>query len=531
VAAVSPVDVNDLDPPPIFDSDPIPLTGTHPIPKFPVGALPAVLSDMVDAVAEATQTDPAMPATTALAAVAAAVGGYAEIEVRPGWREGLNIYTATVAAPGERKSAVQATLTQPLHELEAELAAEGAAARREAETLRHIADKAAEQAKQAAARAEGADKTRLQAEAVALALAAEAITVPAIPRILADDVTGEAAASLLAEQGGRLAVISAEGGIFEVIGGKYNNNIPSPDLWLKGHSGDPIRVDRKGRPPEHIPRPALTVGLMIQPDVLTTIGRNGAFRGRGLLARFLYSLPTSMVGRRSAAACPVPDDVADRYRKLIGSLAADFRGSTDTAILRLDGAATAGVHELLEHVEPQLAGAGQLAGLADWGAKLVGAIMRIAGLLHLAEYGSPALDLPVTLDTLIRAQQIGTYFKHCAIAAFDQMRLDRSAEDAVYVLRLVPRVATELTESTETGPHGLSVNSVNSAVTMTVSKRDLHRQGAGRFKHADDLDEPIGILVDHGYLAPVERPESKGPGRKPSPRWYVHPAVFRDGSS
>ena len=37
------------------------------------------------------------------------------------------------------------------------------------------------------------------------------------------------------------------------------------DLWLKGHSGDPLRVDRKGRPPEHIPRPALTLGLMIQP--------------------------------------------------------------------------------------------------------------------------------------------------------------------------------------------------------------------------------------------------------------------------
>jgi hypothetical protein len=44
----------------------------------------------------------------------------------------------------------------------------------------------------------------------------------------------------------------------------------------------------------------------------------------------------------------------------------------------------------------------------------------------------------------------------------------------------------------------------------------------GRFKHADDLDEPIGILVDHGYLAPVDPPKTTGPGRKPSPRWYVH---------
>ena len=31
-----------------------------------------------------------------------------------------------------------------------------------------------------------------------------------------------------------------------------------------------IRIDRKGRPPEYIPRPALTLGLMIQPEVLRT---------------------------------------------------------------------------------------------------------------------------------------------------------------------------------------------------------------------------------------------------------------------
>jgi hypothetical protein len=39
---------------------------------------------------------------------------------------------------------------------------------------------------------------------------------------LGADITPEAAASLLAEQGGRLAIISAEGGIFDIIGGRYS---------------------------------------------------------------------------------------------------------------------------------------------------------------------------------------------------------------------------------------------------------------------------------------------------------------------
>ena len=64
---------------------------------------PKPIADMVDAVAEATQTDPAMPATSALSALSACTGGHAEIEIRRGWREPLILYTATIAAPGERK--------------------------------------------------------------------------------------------------------------------------------------------------------------------------------------------------------------------------------------------------------------------------------------------------------------------------------------------------------------------------------------------------------------------------------------------
>ena len=43
-------------------------------------ALPKPIADMVDGVAEATQTDPAMPATSALSALSACTGGHAEIE-------------------------------------------------------------------------------------------------------------------------------------------------------------------------------------------------------------------------------------------------------------------------------------------------------------------------------------------------------------------------------------------------------------------------------------------------------------------
>ena len=80
---------------------------------------------MVAEVADETQTTLAMAGTTALTALAACVGGRAVIQVRRGWREPLNLYTATVARPGERKSAVQHRMTGPLREAETEMTLAG----------------------------------------------------------------------------------------------------------------------------------------------------------------------------------------------------------------------------------------------------------------------------------------------------------------------------------------------------------------------------------------------------------------------
>ena len=64
-------------------------------------------------------------------------------------------------------------------------------------------------------------------------------------QLTADDITPEAVASRLHQQGGRLAIVSAEGGIFEQIAGRYSKSgMPNLDVFLKGHAGDDIRVDR-----------------------------------------------------------------------------------------------------------------------------------------------------------------------------------------------------------------------------------------------------------------------------------------------
>jgi replicative DNA helicase len=488
------------------DEDPIPLTQTAPIPPFPVDALPEPIVDMVRAESEATQTDPAMAGTSALSTISACTGGHAQIEIRTGWREPLNIYTSSIAAPGERKSAVQGAMVHPLFDVERQLADASLGARLEAETRKQVAENAAEKMKRDAANKANTDGwDTAMADAIGAAQIAATIEVPTVPRIVADDITPEAAATLLAEQGGRLAIISAEGGIFDIIAGRYNGNVPNMDLWLKGHSGDPLKIDRKNRPPEYVRQPAVTLGLMIQPEVLHTIAANRQFRGRGLLARFLYAYPESKVGRRQIAPTPVPDDVRDRYDDTVKDLAKGMAGWLgDPAVLTLTTTAHKAIIAIETAVEPTLAGDGELAPLADWGAKYVGAIARIAGMLHLAEHGADkGPKTPVTAQTILAASRIGEYFKACAIRAFNEMGTDRATADAVYLLERIGRLRQD-----------------------EVSERDLHVACKSRFKKKADLLPALDRLVEHGYLFPLAAAEPTG-GRPASPRYRVHPVCTK----
>ena len=82
---------------PMFDEDPVPLRPHRtPIP-FPVDSLPEPYAPMVEAVAEFTQTDPAMPGSVCLAAIAAAATGAVLVQARPGWEEPVSLYSATSA--------------------------------------------------------------------------------------------------------------------------------------------------------------------------------------------------------------------------------------------------------------------------------------------------------------------------------------------------------------------------------------------------------------------------------------------------
>jgi hypothetical protein len=484
---------------------PAPFGVTGAVPAFPVEVLPSWLGEYVTGVATATQTPPDLAGMLALAVLATVAAGAVEVEPRPGWREPLCLFVAIGMDAGARKSAVFSALTRPVADFERDQAAAALPGITETAVLRRIADQAAAHAEAAAGKAPTSQQEEARAEAIARAAEASALVVPPLPRWLVDDATPEALAGLLATYG-RIALLSPEGDVFDQMAGRYNQQVgPNLGVYLKGHAGDLLKVDRRGRPPEYVERPCLTIGLAVQPEVLRGLASRPGFGGRGLLARFLYSLPESLVGRRQAGAPPVPEAVADRYALELQALAASLAvpaGDDDTAVLILDQAAAELLLAFERDLEPRLAaGSGDLAHLAGWAAKLAGATCRLAGLFHLARHLRDGWAQPISADTVAGAVRLADYLVDHARAVFDLMGADPRVDDARWLLDWIVRT-----------------NQVQ------FSRRDAHQAARGRFRKAADLEPALALLEEHGWLRRVDAdPVGAKGGRPASPRFLVNP--------
>lgn len=502
------VRVPDDPPRPAAEWEPVTPLGKYAnLPAFPVESLPAAGAAMVNAVAESTQTPADLAGIVYLGTLATCCGGRAVVEVQGGWREPLNLYAAPAMPPGSRKSAVFREMIAPLLEAERDMQERAKAGIGEAVVLRDLAQEQARRALADAAKAKSDGVDQAKAEAISAAAEAEAMAVPAYPRLVADDVTPEALVSLLCVQGGRMAVMSAEGDLFDIMSGRYarDGQVPNIGVFLKGHAGDLLLVDRKSREPERIEAPALTIIVTIQPQVLRDIAQRPVLRGRGLLARVLYSLPLDLVGYRRIDVDTVPDDVSAAYAGQVKALALSLADWTDPAVLLLTPEARKLLREYQEEIEPRLrAYTGDLAELRDWASKLCGATVRLAGLLHLAANLKTGYANPIAGDTMRNAIELGRYFTAHASAAFGEMVTDPVVNDAYSVIEWCKRA--EIPE---------------------FSKRDLFNGvRSTRFQKSADLDEPLALLREHGYirLAAPSATTQRG-GRPSSPRFAVHPEI------
>jgi replicative DNA helicase len=480
------------------------------LPCFLIEAFPTWLREFAEAEAIATQTPVELAAMLCMSVLAAACSKKVIVQVKAGYCEPVNIFTVTALPSGNRKSSVFGAVIRPLVEHEAAEAKRTAGEIARQQAARKIKEGRLKKVQDEAVNATANKRDELTAEVAALGeqLATEVVRAPT--RYVADDCTPEKLAGLLREQDGRIAVMSPEGEIFDLLAGRYSSNgAGNFGVFLNGHAGDPLRIDRVGRPPEYVEAPALTVGLAVQPEVIRGLADKPGFRGRGLLARFLYALPVSLLGRRDPDAPTVPPEVSQTYHDrltTILSIPLLKVGDADSRafVLTLEPRAQGRLLEFAKWVEPRLAEFGELGGIADWGGKLVGAVVRIAGLLHMAVYSVEAESwkTPIADQTIERAILIGQFLIPHSKAAHAEMGADAVLERAKKVLRWIDEKGID-----------------------SFTRRDLHQAMRSVFKKAADVEPSLEVLVDRNFIRRHPETGNGGVGRPGGPAYDVSPLL------
>ncbi|MBP2641028.1 MAG: hypothetical protein H6Q66_1979 [Firmicutes bacterium] len=480
------------------------------LPDFPIESLPETLRIFANALALSYQTPVDLPALLIIATAAAVNAKNWIVRFSDDWTEPLNLYIAAAMEPANRKSSVFEECLKPLQRHEQEQLASMREIVLAAQIRKKILEAKIEKLIKKLSRSEnGTDAAATQMELDTVTQELAAFNLPVLPKCIADDVTPEMLTSLLHEQAGKMAVLSAEGTLFNVIvGGMYSNGkgTPNIDVLLKAHSGDAIRVDRKGRPSEYINKPALTIGLAIQPDVLKGLITKPGLRGRGLLARFLYSLPASSIGYRAINPPSVPVDVRANYDTVIRSLLTSSMttgGTTENGKeVRLSHDAGRRFNRYRLDVETKMRPFGDFSCISDWAGKLCGAVLRIAANLHLVRHSNVSIaEMPeISLDTMGNAIAIGDYLSQHAVAAYELMGANPVID-----------MATEIWDYIQTKR------------LERFSRRDIHAALRGRviFKEARVLVQPLELLVERGCIRVIETEETEGPGR-PSEQYEVN---------
>ena len=453
--------------------EPRPLRHTADTIPFPLGALPPVLRDMVQAISVTTSTDVGMAGTAMLSAVGYCFTGLYRLAGKEDHTEPPVLYSIIIAQPSERKSPVMHFIKEPFDTFES----------RYNQEHKEKFYKAQQDIKALEARIKSMEKEDDPDTAAIAKLRVQADNIKGTSplRITADDITPESLEMELSENNS-LLMISDEAGMLGNFGGRYNaGNVPNLDLLLKAWNGERCICDRIVRGHSEIEKPYLSVAIAGQPFVWDSMMRDESFRSRGLLARFIHCFAESNVGNRRYDTAPVPKEVKQKYHDLIFQL---LRRKSNhdgkETVLHLSGHASEMYIEYCNnYIEKDIKGS--MCCCQDWGGKFHGLILRIACILHCVDCCSRGVEPSeesVNHDTILKSYNIAHYYRYQAIYGFSVNSPDGNIVRAEKILQIF---------KTKEIKQGL--------------RSDLyHACRCSLFPNAKDFYSALDTLAEYGYI-------------------------------
>lgn len=447
---------------------PVPLRRDDEPFDYPLERLPGVIGRAVREVAGCMQAPVALVAASALSAVSAAVQTQFSVRRNSILHGPASLYFLTVADSGERKTSVDNLFIKPIRDWEAAQRA------REKELQTAYRDELT--AWERADSSERGDRPE-QPEPM--------------PKMLRGDDTSEALVSHL--NGYPVAaVICAEAGV--IFGGhsmkaesvKRNLGLLN-QLW----DGGPVNEGRVGRGETYLESVRVTMGLMVQPEVLSSFFNKteGLARGIGFFARFLFSQPESTQGSRfykEPNAMPALDEFHRRVTMLLQLHAAkDELGRLISHTVKFDSGAQDAWIRFHDEVEEFIGGDREYSTIRDVASKAAENAARVACCLHVfTNFGGPMGD--IDRNTMGDACQLMRWYLNEAV------RFGRAAEMTTG-LRNAETLEAWLVEKHK--------QALRERREPAITVNTIRRMGPGALRGTKGaIDEALELLKDHGRV-------------------------------
>ena len=391
--------------PVLFDS----LLGLEP----DLSKLQPFIYEWCNAVSIDIQMAPSAALGMTLAAISTVAMRKYVVQTNGTYTEPLCLYVMVVSTPSNRKSRCCTLCSDPIFEIEREENERLNGERIRIHNKRKLIDYRIENLLRQASKEKDENKRKeLNDQADSLAESKPDEIDEFI--MLSDSSSMEALEYDMSTNKNCMGIITAEGGLFDIISGLYNGQKqPNIDILLKGYSNEHRRVRRKTSKSFDINGAKIAIGILMQPIVQQS-NRGSAYQdGRGFTARFLSFIPVSWEGTRDVKAPTVSDTLKEKYRNLIKDIYYTGKKYESVQTLTMTPEATDYWYLIAAKIEQEIKPGKSLFEYKMFAGKLAGTIARVAAIFHLIDCTTKGLDpvnTQISLETLKQAEGLAQVF-------------------------------------------------------------------------------------------------------------------------
>jgi hypothetical protein len=448
-----------------------------PADPYPTDALGNMLAGAARAIHDRVQAPLAICGQSVLAAATLAVQGHANVKLPMGHTKPVSSYFISVAATGERKSAVDTEALAPVLKREAALREAFAGQKFEFEN----AEAAWKKARDEQVKVAKGDQLLIKE---ALDVLGPVPQPPLEPILTCSEPTFEGLCKLLAVGQPSMGIFAAEGGQF--IGG-HGMNDEAKLRTVAGLSaawdGEPIKRIRALDGFSVLSGRRVTMHLMAQPAVASILLADRLLIDQGLLSRVLVTAPPPASGTRLWRE---PSPKSEMAMKAYSAgllhilerampLAPGARNELVPRVLPLSSQARKLWIGLHDHIEERLGVGGELEPVRGFANKLPEHAARIAAVL-----------------TLVRDLEAGE---------LEAAEMEAGIEIAQHHADEAKRLHGMSHVSIEMHNAQLLLSWLESWPEPVVSLPDIYQFGPNPIRDKNSARRVVEILVDHGWLA------------------------------